>query len=101
MQNVRLDARGDPDLALERPAVEARQHGDAQAERPRDREIAGGLRRRVGGGAGHRQATARVDVSMKTPRRVASRTARPTVFGMSWSLRARKTRHPRLRAVAI
>src|SRR5881296_829258 len=40
-------------------------------------------------------------LSMKTPRRVASRTARPTVFGMSWNLRSRKTRNPRLRAVSI
>src|SRR6266852_6871068 len=40
-------------------------------------------------------------LSMKTPRRVASRTAAPTVFGMSWNLRSRKTRNPRLRAVSI
>src|SRR5262245_50664333 len=39
--------------------------------------------------------------SMNTPRRVASRTARPTVFGMSWYLRSRKTRKPRFRAVSI
>src|SRR5262245_58894336 len=39
--------------------------------------------------------------SMKTPSRVASRTAAPTVFGMSWYLRSRKTRKPRLRAVSI
>src|SRR6185369_14197740 len=38
---------------------------------------------------------------MKTPRRVASRTAAPTVFGMSWNLRSRKTRKPRLRARSI
>src|SRR6267142_1909926 len=34
----------------------------------------------------------------KTPRRVASRTAPATVFGMSWYLRSRKTRKPRLSA---
>src|SRR5436190_1841248 len=35
------------------------------------------------------------------PSRPASRTAAPTVFGMSWYLRSRKTRKPRLRAVSI
>src|SRR2546425_3720852 len=40
-------------------------------------------------------------LSMKTPRRVASRTAAATVFGMSWNLRSRKTRKPRLRAASI
>src|SRR5437867_10860879 len=39
--------------------------------------------------------------SMKTPRRVASRTAAATVVGMSWNLRSRKTRKPRLRAASI
>src|SRR5919106_1135841 len=34
--------------------------------------------------------------SMNTPRRVASRTAPATVFGMSWYFRSRKTRQPRL-----
>src|SRR3989449_7723929 len=38
--------------------------------------------------------------SMRTPRRVASRTAPATVFGMSWNLRSRNTRKPRLRAVS-
>src|SRR5215510_6441661 len=38
---------------------------------------------------------------MKTPWRVASRTAAPTVFGMSWYFRSRKTRKPRLRARSI
>src|SRR6185369_5971035 len=36
--------------------------------------------------------------SMNTPRRVASRTAPATVLGMSWYLRSRKTRKPRLSA---
>src|SRR5207253_41244 len=34
--------------------------------------------------------------SMNTPSRVASRTAPATVFGMSWYLRSRNTREPRL-----
>src|SRR5881296_2118834 len=38
--------------------------------------------------------------SMRMPRRVASRTAPATVFGMSWNLRSRKTRTPRLRAIS-
>src|SRR4030095_5278682 len=38
---------------------------------------------------------------MKTPWRVASRTAAPTVLGMSWYFRSRKTRKPRLRARSI
>src|SRR5207245_2060165 len=37
-------------------------------------------------------------VSMRTPSRVAARTAPATVFGMSWNFRSRKTRKPRLRA---
>ena len=57
-----LDARRHADLALERPAIEAREHGHAQAQRARDREIAGRLRRRLGRGARHRQTAARMDV---------------------------------------
>ena len=38
--------------------------------------------------------------SMKTPRRVASRTAPATVVGMSWYLRSRKTLKPRARAAS-
>src|SRR5262245_3465222 len=39
--------------------------------------------------------------SMKTPWRVASRTAAPTVFGMSWYFRSMKTRKPRFLARSI
>src|SRR5712691_2275079 len=39
-------------------------------------------------------------LSMKTPRRVASRTAPATVLGMSWYFRSRNTRKPRLRAAS-
>src|SRR3989441_13122941 len=37
---------------------------------------------------------------MNTPGRAVSRVAPATVFGMSWNLRSRKTRKPRLRAIS-
>ena len=62
MKNVGCDACRHADLALERLAVEACQHGHAEAEGSRDPEVAGGFDRRFGGCARHRQAPARVDV---------------------------------------
>ena len=62
MEHVPLDRRGDVELARQRGAVEARQHGDGDDEWPGHAESLGGFGGAVGSGAHHGAAARGMDV---------------------------------------